>query len=170
MIVDDIMTRDVVTVGLDDSVKWVRAIFDERRFHHLIVTEGGKVVGVLSDRDLLKHISPFIGKMGERPQDIISLEKRVHQVMSRALISVKPGTDVCDAAALLVHNRVGCLPVIDDAGRCAGIVSLRDLLRALASIAGCEIPPRELGEDKTAQDPESPKPSGHGKPRTPRAA
>lgn len=145
MLVDEIMTRDVVTVGMDDSLKWVRAIFEEQRFHHLVVTEDGKVVGVLSDRDLLKNISPFIGKMAERPQDLHSLERRVHQIMTRKLISVPPGTDICDASVLLCEHRVGCLPVIDDQQRCVGIVSVRDLLRAMADHAGCTL--KDTGRD-----------------------
>lgn len=153
MLVDDIMTRDVVTVALDTSLAEVREIFQTHKFHHVLVIERGKAVGVLSDRDLLKHISPFIGKMAERPQDLFSLEKRAHQVMTRKLISVPPGTDVCTAAEHLAEHRVGCLPIIDERGRAVGIVSLRDLLRTLAAIVGCSF------TDKT-DEPEHPEEPG----------
>lgn len=129
MNVDDLMTRDVVTVSMDDTVATVREIFHTHEFHHLVVVEDGRVVGVVSDRDLLKHLSPFIGTRTERTQDAWCLEKRVHQVMRRELVSVKPGTPVKVAMALLMHHRVSCLPIVDEQQRCHGIITWHDFLR-----------------------------------------
>lgn len=97
-----------------------------------MVTENDRVVGVLSDRDLLRNISPFVGRASEREQDAASLNKRVHQVMSRKLVSASPRVSVRAAADLMIRNKISCLPVIDDAGKCVGIVTHRDLLKCLA--------------------------------------
>ena len=128
--VRDLMATRVVTIGMDDTLKTARGVFNRRRFHHLIVLEKGKPVGVLSDRDLLKHISPFVGApLAERPQDAATLKKRVHQMMTRKLVAVDPDASAAEAALRMEEHNVSCLPVIDADARLIGIITLRDLVR-----------------------------------------
>ncbi len=129
MSVAAIMTRPVVTVSMDDTLEAVRTLFEDAAFHHAIVIEDGQVVGVVSDRDLLRNISPFAGKFDERTQDAASLQRKVHQVMTRRLVSVGPETPISKAAETMLLQRVSCLPILDKAGACIGIVTLRDILR-----------------------------------------
>ena len=129
MSVTDIMTRHVVTVNMDDSLSKVQKIFDESKFHHLIVVEEGVVVGVLSDRDLLKNISPFVGKMAERTQDVALLQRKVHQIMTRHPIVVLETAAMADAAMAMLNHRVSCVPVVDASNHCVGIVTIRDMLK-----------------------------------------
>ncbi len=134
-----IMSRHVVTVSMDATVKQIQQIFARYRFHHVLVTEdetpetegaeGVRAVGVISDRDLLKTISPFVGKLAERPQDVASLQRKAHQIMTRSLVSATEETAIADAALMMLNQRVTCLPVLDQEGRCIGIVTWRDLLR-----------------------------------------
>lgn len=129
-LVRDLMTADVVTIGMDDTLRRAQQVFNERKFHHLVVTEDGKPVGVLSDRDLLKQLSPFVGiRLSERPQDLATLQRRIHQFMTRRLISIAPDASLADAARTFMRQRVSCLPVIDGAGRLVGIITTRDLVR-----------------------------------------
>jgi acetoin utilization protein AcuB len=130
--VGDAMTAGIVTVAMDDSLEAVRAMFKQHRFHHLIVADHGKAVGVLSERDLLKHISPFLDHMSERSQDTWTLKKRVHQIMARDLVWASPDTSIHDASLMMAANRISCLPVLDDRGRAIGIITARDILRWLA--------------------------------------
>lgn len=130
MEVRDLMTRKVVTVGMDDRLSTVRKLFEQHGFHHLLVVEHRKVVGVISDRDLFKNLSPFIGKpLAERSQDHATLRRRVHQIMTRKLISVPPETSAEQAASLMLEHDVSCLPVLSLEQRPLGIVTARDLLR-----------------------------------------
>lgn len=124
-----LMTRDVVTVNMDASIHEVQRVFAAAPFHHLVVTEEKRVVGVISDRDLLKHLSPFIGNLSERSQDRSLLNRRVHQIMTRALLTVRPEQDAGDAGRMMLEHRVSCLPVVDEHGACAGILTLRDIAR-----------------------------------------
>lgn len=135
MRVDQIMTRRIVTVGMDDSLREVAALFDAHRFHHLLVVDAGRLVGIVSDRDLLKHISPFVGKLSEREQDAATLRKHVHQIMSRDLLTVPETASLTQAADAMLSRRVSCLPVLDDRGYAVGLVTIHDLLRALAQTA-----------------------------------
>ncbi|NLE57945.1 MAG: CBS domain-containing protein [Planctomycetes bacterium] len=128
--VREIMTSEVVTIGMDETLEAARSVFNQRRFHHLIVIEGGKPVGVISDRDLLKNISPFVGvRMSERPQDIETLRRRIHQIMTRRLVSIEPDAPAAQAARSMMHHRVSCLPVIENGTTLVGIITLRDLVR-----------------------------------------
>jgi acetoin utilization protein AcuB len=126
-----IMTRKLVTVTMDDDLKLVRELFHAHAFHHLLVLEHHKLVGVISDRDLLRHLSPFVGKpFSERAQDEATLHKRVHQIMTRRVVTAPPDTPVLAAAELMVDQHVSCLPVVDDHLHPVGIVTWRDLLVA----------------------------------------
>ncbi len=131
--VSEIMSRRVVTVSPDDTLSVVRRLFDEHRFHHLIVVEKGVARGVISHRDLLKHLSPFVGTLSEARKDSWTLEKRVHQVMSRGLVWAEPGTPITEAALMMAANRIACLPVLDAKSRPIGIVTTLDLLRWISS-------------------------------------
>ena len=127
-----ILTNSIVTVSMDDSLETVRALFKQHRFHHLIVVEKGKAGGVLSERDLLKNISPFIDQMSERKQDTWTLKKRVHQIMQRDLVWATPDASIHDASLMMAANQISCLPVLDEQSKPLGIVTARDILRWLA--------------------------------------
>jgi acetoin utilization protein AcuB len=131
MSVQNIMTQKIVTVELDDTLATVREIFEKLKFHHLLVVESEKLIGVVSDRDLLKALSPNIGTMSETFNDIATLNKRVHQIMSRKPMTLRPEAPIGDAVRLFNTNRVSCIPVVDKEFRPVGIVSWRDILKAL---------------------------------------
>jgi len=136
MFVRDAMTRHVITISMDATLADVREIFEAAAFHHLIVTENRRVVGVLSDRDLLENLSPFVGKMSEQMRDIARLNRKVHQVMSRTLRTTSAESLLVDAGEVMIHNRISCLPVIGDGGKAAGILTIRDIATVAVEILG----------------------------------
>jgi acetoin utilization protein AcuB len=119
---------------MDDRLGVVKDIFDSMGFHHLLVVGDDKTLrGVVSDRDLLRALSPFVGTAAETTRDIASLNKRVHQIMSRQPVTLKADGTVDDAVVLLLDHRISCVPIVDDLFRPVGIVSWRDILRASAA-------------------------------------
>jgi len=131
MSVEQIMTKKIVTVELDDRLATVKEIFDNLKFHHLLVVESGKLIGVVSDRDLLRAISPNIGTMSETFNDEATLNKRVYHIMTRKPITLRPEAPIGDAVSLFNTNRISCIPIVDREFRPVGIVSWRDILKAL---------------------------------------
>lgn len=127
------MSRRVVTITMDDSLAKARELFTELRFHHLLVVEQRRLVGIISDRDLLKAISPYVGTLSETDRDRATLNKRAHQIMSRNPITVRTDTTVEVAAQQLIEKKVSCLPVVTDGGKIEGILTWRDLLKASLS-------------------------------------
>jgi len=126
-----IMTVKLVTVTLDDKLETVKDIFDSLKFHHLLVVEEHKLLGVVSDRDLLKALSPNIGSARETYQDIASLNKRVHQIVTRRPIVLQESATVDDAIQAFNTHGISCLPVVDLNFRPVGIVTWRDILKNL---------------------------------------
>ena len=140
--VRDIMTQRIVTVTMDDSLHTVRERFEQFGFHHLLVLEKRKLVGVISDRDLLRNLSPFLGRaFAERPQDLATLNLRVHQIMTRKPVGAMPEMPIEAAARLMPDQDISCLPVVNDRCQPVGIVTWKDLLRAML---GQRIPAQDI--------------------------
>lgn len=131
MKVEDIMTKTVVTIEMDDPLSLVKEIFDNAHFHHLLVVDNKKLYGVLSDRDLLKTLSPSLNTAAETDKDRATLKKRAHQIMSRKPITLTKEASVYDAIDIFVNNKISCIPIVDDANIPVGILSWRDILKAL---------------------------------------
>ena len=130
MKVAEIMSSRLITIGMDDSLRTIQQLFQEHGFHHLMVVSGGRLRGVISDRDLLHHLSPFLQTAGAQRRDEATLDLHAHQIMTRHPITVSPETDTQDAARVLLENAISCLPVVGAGGELVGVVTWKDLLRA----------------------------------------
>ncbi len=131
MNVTSIMIRKVVTVEMDDPLWTIRDIFKYAAFHHIFVVDDRKLVGVISDRDLLRALSPFLATPSERACDTDTLNRKVHQIMSKGIITVNAEASIEAAAGLLLQNNISCLPVLSSQGVVEGIVTLKDILKFL---------------------------------------
>ena len=120
ILVRDVMTRALVTVGRHDSCASARRLMDEHRIRHLPVVEDGRLVGIVSDRDL--RSVPVGG-----PAVIVD------RIMARSPVAVAPQTRIEHAARLMLDGRIGALVVVErDA--VVGIVSYVDVLRAFVQV------------------------------------
>jgi len=130
MIVADIMTANPVTVNMDTELFEIKEIFDHVYFHHLLVeNEADKTIaGVISDRDLLSALSPYIHTASETLRDIETLQKRAHQIMSRQIDTVTPSTDCNIAVQKMLDADISCLPVVGNDKVILGIVTWKDFL------------------------------------------
>ena len=101
------------------------------RYRHLPVIDGaGKLIGILSDRDL-RNISILFERLPESSDDYMILGPvKVEDIMTKKLITLSPNEDVRRAVNLLQTGRLSCLPVEED-GRLVGIVTTTDLLKLL---------------------------------------
>jgi acetoin utilization protein AcuB len=132
--IEELMTANVVTVEMDDSLEAIRNIFKKVQFHHLLVVDESKLVGVISDRDVLKAISPSVGTMSETDRDRATLKKRAHQIMSYQPVTVLPSCTLQEAAQLMLIRKVSCLPVVTDDGMIQGVVTWKDVVRAFLDV------------------------------------
>ena len=129
MKLSEIMSRSPVCIALDDSLGDVKEIFDNAHFHHLLVVENEKLIGVVSDRDLLRSISPNIGTNRYTVTDLATLNKRVHQITTRRPITLHEANTVNDAVAVFNEHQISCIPIVDLEGKPVGIISWRDIFK-----------------------------------------
>lgn len=127
--VANIMSKRVVSVYMDDSLQSLRELFTATGFHHLVVVHDNKLQGIISDRDLLKAVSPFVDTISERMADRATLDKRAHQIMTREVITLSPESSIVTAIELFNNNKISCIPIIDEKSQPVGMVSWRDVMR-----------------------------------------
>lgn len=132
MKVHQIMSKKIVTVGMDDTLGAIKEIFDNVSFHHLLVVERGHLFGVISDRDLLRSISSYAGTLSESARDVRSLKRKAHQILSRQPVTLSPDADVFDAVDVFLNNNISCIPVVDDEKKPVGLISWRDILNVIS--------------------------------------
>ena len=126
------MSKTLVTVHVDDNLWMVKELFEKSGFHHLIVVGEDKLIGIISDRDYLKAISPRIDTVTETAKDVETLNKTVQQIMTSDVITLTPATDVYDAIDIFNNHKISCIPIVEENNKPVGIVSWRDILRVVA--------------------------------------
>jgi acetoin utilization protein AcuB len=117
MCVQDVMTEGVETISPVTAVEDAWNVMRTKRIHHLVVTKGSRIVGVLSDRDT-----------GGPKGAIFRRTRTVGELMTAPVVTVPPETTVRKAANLMRGRSIGCLVVANGGGRIAGIVTISDLL------------------------------------------
>ncbi len=122
ILVKERMSPAPITIHPNASLAEARACLDQHRIRHLPAMENGKLVGIITDRDIRSAASAS------------SLEQvKVADAMTRNVITVSPETQVRVAAKLMLTHRIGGLPVVKK-GELLGIITETDLLNALVEI------------------------------------
>jgi len=128
---EEVMTTKVVSVEMDCSLKLIKEVFDSASFHHLLVVEDAELVGVISDRDLLRAIGPRVGTVAETAAEVAELNRKAHQIMTRRPITLRPNNDIKVAIGVFNKHSISCIPIVDAKNKPVGIVSWRDILKTL---------------------------------------
>jgi acetoin utilization protein AcuB len=130
------MTRDVITASPSTTLAGALEITRTHRIRHLPIVEKGKLVGLISDRDLRLATPPVWA--ADHKELLQALQTRtVGEHMVSTIISVSPDAPIEEAAQLMYTNRIGCLPVLNG-NDLVGILSETDLLRAYAELFGAQ--------------------------------
>ena len=134
MLVREVMSRPVVTVGPRTPVKQAVRLLDEHRITSMpVVDEEGRLVGVVSEADVLRDALPPDRRTHERLVELAAppVHLVVTDVMTHLPMSVGPDDDLVDAVELMVDTQVKSLPVVSS-GQVVGMVSRRDVIAVLA--------------------------------------
>lgn len=123
--VADVMTRHVVTLNPHHSFSDAVSLMAKHSFRHFLVIDTvGRLLGVVSDRDILRELA----------RTTHWNTTSVSQFMSREVISVKPDTEIYVAVGKMLSKRINCLPVVDDTDNLCGIITSTDFLKTLRSV------------------------------------
>jgi len=126
-----IMQEKIVTISSGESLSTVEDIMRLGRVRHMPVVHSGRLVGVVSERDLLRSsLSSLSGhRTAERKAFLYAVE--IARVMSQPPIVIDPHATIRQAARVMAENKIGCLPVVEDE-ELVGIVTETDVLRWIA--------------------------------------
>ena len=139
LLVKDSMTREVVTLSPQTTAGEALALCRERRIRHLPVLDGGRLVGIVSDRDL-RSATPALGD----PARAEALGRiLVRDVMAREVATIHPDDPIEEAANAMREKTIGCLPVVEN-GALLGIVTSSDVMEALVYLMGAHEPGNRL--------------------------
>ncbi len=135
MFVSDWMTKKVYTVDSDVSIMDAVKVMKENGIKHLPVVKGDKIKGIVSDRDI-REFTPSAATSLDVYELHYLLEKtRIKDIMKTDVVTTTLDTPVEEAAMVLYDEMIGCLPAVEN-GRIEGIISDRDIFRALIDITG----------------------------------
>jgi CBS domain-containing protein len=119
--VEDVMVKNVKTASPEESVLKTAEIMNQYEIGCIVVTENSKPVGVVTERDILKRV------VRERRDPA---ETKLHEVMSRPLVTVEPAATIVSAARIMIKHNIKKLPVMSS-DHLVGILSLTDLIPLL---------------------------------------
>jgi len=118
--IKDYMKSEVVSVPKDAKLVDVAKIMTEKNIGSIIVVDENKPVGIITERDIVRAI----GKGRD-------LNTKAEEIMTKSLITIREDSPITGALALMRQFNIRHLPVIDDKGNLKGILSIRDIARAV---------------------------------------
>ena len=119
--VADVMTGKVVTLSPHHSFSEAANLMNDRYFRHCVVVDAhGQIVGVISDRDILRVLA-------RNPN---ARSKSLDQIMTHNPVTVRRHTPIADDVSKILSKRINCLPVVDEDGSVCGIVTSTDLIKS----------------------------------------
>ena len=128
MRISELMTKEVATVGVDQTLRDVVNLMRLRKIRHVPVVEGSALVGIVTDRDVKRALpSVFSGDQDEFER--VLADTRVDQVMTRDPFTLRPTDSVKEALKALIERKFGGIPIVSN-GKVVGIVTDIDFLRA----------------------------------------
>ena len=137
MRVAEVMTSKVFTVEPNDLIDRVFFLIHYEKIRHLPVVEKGKLVGIVSDRDLYKALGPKSNsnavETGKDNSQLHVVSQKVVHIMHRGVYTITPDAMLSEAAAMLAEHKIGALPVVDN-GKLIGILSATDILKVFAKL------------------------------------
>jgi len=128
--VRDYMTAEPQTLRVEQSLLEAVLMLRRASLRHIPIMEDGRLVGVLSDRDVARVAPSLLAPLSPDEYNRVFEDTPVGRVMSKNPISTTADAPLAEAVGLLYENRLGCLPVLEE-GKLIGIITRVDMLRAL---------------------------------------
>ena len=119
------MSSPVIAAEADATLDHIRKLMIKNEISRIVILEGGKPVGIITQKDMARRLGEGRAPWRRRPIDKVASSR----VMTRGLITLPPGAEVAEAARLMMDKGISSIPVVED-GELVGIVTTTDLLRA----------------------------------------
>jgi acetoin utilization protein AcuB len=136
MLVENWMNPNVITVDVDDTMLDATKILKEHQIRHLPVLKSGKLVGIVTDRDLKRASPSDATSLAAHELLYIVANIKVREIMTKNPITVPYNYTVEEAAEILMKHRISGMPVVDKEGRVVGTITQTDIFRVFLSLTG----------------------------------
>jgi acetoin utilization protein AcuB len=130
MLVQEVMSRTLVTLSSEQTLRDAMNLFRSNRIRHLPVVADGKLIGIVTDRDVKRATPSLLSGVTSDEFDHVLDTTAVAQVMTRDPITASPDDPLKSVVKIFLERKVGALPVVSE-GVLAGILTEIDLLRVL---------------------------------------
>ncbi|MDO9566013.1 MAG: CBS and ACT domain-containing protein [Candidatus Desulfaltia sp.] len=136
MLVKNWMSKTVVTIEAEDSIQAGIKLLKQHNIRMLPVTKKGKLVGVITDRDIKRASASDATTLSVHELNYILSKVKVKEIMSDRLITVPFDYTVEETADVLLNNKISGVPVVDHEGKIVGTITQSDLFRVIISLTG----------------------------------
>jgi CBS domain-containing protein len=129
-----VMTKEPLCIDIDEPFSRVWDMFQGNNIRHLpVVDEQGILKGIITQRDLYRVESPRVTLEGELVYDKMSLDRHILKyVMTKKVFTLSPDDTLRFAIQAMIHEKYGCIPIVDEHKCLVGIVTPVNILKAIA--------------------------------------
>ena len=136
MFVIDRMTKNPMTITTDTKIDEARNLMKTRGFRRLPVVDGGKLVGFISDRDIMAVTPSPATTLSKYEINSLLAKIEVGDIMQKSVVSVRSDATIEEAALLMYKNRIGGMPVVSSVGAVVGVITETDIFKAFVDVMG----------------------------------
>jgi CBS domain-containing protein len=123
-----LMSQDPATLGRNETLDLAESIMNLGRIRHMPVVDDGKIVGIVSQRDLFRSALITALGFGRKTTSALIKTIKIKEVMTEYVITISPEATVKEAARVMIDKKIGCLPVVEDQ-KLIGLLTETDILR-----------------------------------------
>ena len=128
MRVRELMTTDLITLNENDSLNLAQAEMSLARIRHLPVIRKGRLVGLVTHRDILRAMCSIFSDLDAMEQTEVLRNIQVKEIMATGVMTIGPEADAAEAGRRLLAGKFGCLPVVVELDRLVGIITEADFV------------------------------------------
>lgn len=136
MFVANSMTKNPVTVGPEEKVDEAAFLMRKKHFRRLPVVQDGKVVGMISDRDIMQVAPSPATTLSKYEVNSLLAKIKVREVMSKTVYTIQADATIEEAALMMYKQKIGGMPVLSSTGCIVGIITETDVFKAVVDIMG----------------------------------
>jgi CBS domain-containing protein len=137
MTVKEVMVKEIATLDVNDELSLANDIMRLGRIRHLPVVDGGRLAGIISERDLFRSsLAHALGYGGQASRDLMKT-LRIKDIMVKTVTTISPDAKLCEAVRLMMDKKIGCLPVVEG-DHLVGLITETDIMLQYLKDCGAE--------------------------------
>lgn len=132
-LVRDWMTREVITIPPDTSLAQAHRLMQEKRIRRLPVVDHDRIVGIITLGDVRGAEPSSASSLSIWEMNDLLAKLKIYEIMTQRPITISENASIGEAARIMLDQKFSGLPVVDEAGHLAGIITESDIFRLVAS-------------------------------------